>query len=59
MEATTKSGYPAWITLKDALNVPNIQDLAELDPIQLEAFRNRFQKEGEEFETERAKRLKS
>ena len=34
-KATTKSGYPAWLPLKYALDIPNIQDLAEFDPIQL------------------------
>ena len=46
-----------WIPLKYALDILNIQDLAEFDTTELEAFRDCFQKEGEAFETECCKRI--
>ncbi len=49
----TKSGYPAWISLKAALEVPHIEDLLQADGIQLNAFRTHFTKEGLAFEEER------
>ena len=45
----TKSGYPAWLSLKNALDTPHIKDLMEVDSIQQEAFRNRFIKEGYQY----------
>ena len=49
-KAITNSGYPAWITLKAALDVPNIEDLLQVDGIQLDAFATNFTKDGLVFE---------
>ena len=47
-----ESGYPAWLLLKAALDVPYVEDLFQVDGIQLDAFRTNFSKEGLAFEEE-------
>ncbi len=52
VESITGRGYPAWLPLKHALDVPHIKDLLNADSIHQETFRMHFIREGLIFEEE-------
>ncbi len=56
-EAITEDGYPAWLPLKDVLDIPNIKDFSNFGPGEVEAFRVRFYKEGEIYENKRRQKI--
>ncbi len=57
IEAITECGYPAWISLKHALDVPHIEDLSNADSIRQETLRTHFIKEGLVFKEEHRERI--